>query len=422
MKRIPILVVALVLLGAGIGSLARSPSGRHVLVLMGDTDGYLSPCGCTKPMTGGIRRRASAVRMLTAGTSSTVLENGGLVSGSGRQDHLKAEALAEALRQMGVTAANITYSEAKLGAGLIQSMRNLAGEIFVQSNLKPSETNSLPAFTASGPFLIGGISRGHEAIARTLGEASMSNDEAAKHLVEEAEQLGLSPMLMVSDGEQEARRLAKAVPGLRFIQYRSTGKPLAEPIREGNAILLSPGESGKHVLSCVIEDGKLVSYRPVELTPDFKDDQAVSRVYSAYLSRVDSENLLEKIPRTKSPSFAGTPACIKCHAQAGEVWTGSAHARALKTLEEEGHGRDPDCVGCHVVALKASGGFRSASETPELANVGCESCHGPGAAHAAEPKQFKMGKAGPESCAACHVPAHSPGFDFAEYWKRIRHQ
>lgn len=412
----PALLAGIVAMG-----LSSPPSANHVLVLMGDTDGYLSPCGCTKPMTGGIRRRATAVRSLTSGQDATVLENGGLIHGSGRQDHLKAEALAESLRHMGVTAANLTPSEAGLGAGLLQSLQNLAGEVFVQSNLRESATLSTPAFRISGPLLVGGASSGHARIARSIGETSEGNDRAAERLIEAAQESGKFPVLMLHDGRAEAERLATAFPKLGLIQFRSTGRPLAEPIVIGTTWLVSPGEKGKFVLRVLFEDGKPAAYSPVELGPDFADDPTVSRVYRRYLAQVEREDLLGKLPRKSAPKYAGTAACTSCHLEAAKVWKNSAHAKALRTLIADGHGRDPDCVSCHVVALDKTTGFQSVKKTPQLANVGCESCHGPGASHVASKGKVRMGRVGEKSCAPCHVPEHSPGFGFAEYWRKIAH-
>jgi hypothetical protein len=412
------LLAASGLFAAGL-STVQSPE-PHVLLLMGDSKGYLAPCGCTKPMTGGIRRRASAVRAFSAGKEATVLESGGLAAGAGRQDHLKAEALAEAVRQMGVHALALTGDEARLGPGGVEAIRNLAGDILVQSNLRESETNPIPRFRASGPFLIGAVSSAHVRIAATLREKSVSNEVAAAELAEEAKAVGKTPILMLADGRDEAERLARAVPGLALIQYRSTARPSRALVRIGATILASPGEKGKHVLRLKFEDGQFKEYAPIELSPEFQDDPAVSRTFRRYLARVDQENLLDSLPRSPGPAFAGNAKCGSCHAGAMKSWLASRHSKALRTLIDEGHGRDPDCVGCHVVGLAKTTGFRSVAKTPQLSNVGCESCHGPGAAHAAKPK-VKMGKVGAKSCASCHVPDHSPGFEFEAYWAKIKH-
>jgi hypothetical protein len=146
-----------------------------------------------------------------------------------------------------------------------------------------------------------------------------------------------------------------------------------------------------------------------------------SQIYSRYLNEVSTEGLLKDFPRVASQAFAGSAKCISCHESEGKIWKESRHADALASLEKDGHGDDPECVSCHVVGLDKSEGFRDRKTTPDLANVGCESCHGAGAAHASGPAKLPMAKVGETSCAPCHVPDHSPGFSFSEYWKKIAH-
>ena len=160
------------------------------------------------------------------------------------------------------------------------------------------------------------------------------------------------------------------------------------------------------------------------LTEDFQDDPDTTQIKLGYLSRVEAENLLAMVPRRPSPNgsaFAGSRACMPCHAQDYRIWQKTAHAKAMQTLVDEKHDKDPECVVCHVVGLDIEGGFQSMEKTPTLKDVGCESCHGPARKHAEDPENNRLGKAGKESCMTCHVPAHSPGFDFDAYWKKIEH-
>src|SRR5690606_37921989 len=120
---------------------------------------------------------------------------------------------------------------------------------------------------------------------------------------------------------------------------------------EGTTTLVSPGERGKHVVMLDFRAGKWQNYRVVRLDPDITDDKLISRMYSAYLKRVDEAGLLDLVPRTEGAAFAGNAVCLSCHADAAKVWEGSKHAHAYETLEHEGHGRDPDCVKCHVTGL-----------------------------------------------------------------------
>ena len=82
-------------------------------------------------------------------------------------------------------------------------------------------------------------------------------------------------------------------------------------------------------------------------------------------------------------------------------------------------------IGCHVVGFEQPGGFCRLADAPTWANVGCESCHGPGAGHIASPgdraawsKRFVANT--PEAvCVGCHNQEHSDQFNFATYRPRI---
>lgn len=78
--------------------------------------------------------------------------------------------------------------------------------------------------------------------------------------------------------------------------------------------------------------------------------------------------------RAGRDDYVGTEVCGGCHAAAYQSWKQSAHARADVVL-----GRSPAarCLGCHTTGEAPAG--------PALAGgVGCEACHGPGAAYAAD--------------------------------------
>lgn len=143
----------------------------------------------------------------------------------------------------------------------------------------------------------------------------------------------------------------------------------------------------------------------------------------AYLDRLVAEDLFAQMPRTPALSgaaYAGSEACAPCHAAAAKVWRASLHARATKTLADAHEDADPECIVCHAVGADREGGFAGAGSTPHLAGVGCESCHGAGAAHVRDPKRA-LGKVGLTVCRTCHVVQHSPRFSPDRYWALVRH-
>ncbi len=91
--------------------------------------------------------------------------------------------------------------------------------------------------------------------------------------------------------------------------------------------------------------------------------------------------------------YVGSKNCKKCHLKQFKSWEATTMATTYEKLKpgeaaeaKTAAGLDPaadyttdqSCVACHVTGMGKPGGFVDMETTPELANVGCESCHGPG--------------------------------------------
>ncbi|MEO2000347.1 MAG: hypothetical protein ABGW75_01880, partial [Pirellulales bacterium] len=80
------------------------PTPRAVLVITGELDGYIEPCGCTgkENQKGGLSRRQNFLTALkSAGWPVVAVDLGGLVKRFGRQAEVKYQSIADGLRQMG---------------------------------------------------------------------------------------------------------------------------------------------------------------------------------------------------------------------------------------------------------------------------------------------------------------------------------
>jgi hypothetical protein len=135
------------------------------------------------------------------------------------------------------------------------------------------------------------------------------------------------------------------------------------------------------------------------------------------------------------PTYVGANKCMICHkgdkhANIWETWEGSAHAKSMDVLKDD-EKTNPECLACHTTGYGEGGYGAEGMAELELGNVGCEACHGPGS----EYKSMKVMKdkdaaiaAGliiptAETCVRCHNEK-SPtfkGFDFDEYWAKIKH-
>lgn len=173
---------------------------------------------------------------------------------------------------------------------------------------------------------------------------------------------------------------------------------------------------------------KNITERTTLLDERIPDDPGVARLVKAAREEITTAQKAQLGPKFLPPAttplaaglFVTSETCGACHSQEFAQWKASGHARAFATLEKRNDHLDPACVRCHTTGYQ-EGGFKQALLTPQLAGVQCESCHGPGQAHIADPlKPYKL-VAGAEGCLNCHSSAHSPNFDFAAYWRKIQH-
>jgi len=142
-------------------------------------------------------------------------------------------------------------------------------------------------------------------------------------------------------------------------------------------------------------------------------DAPLARMRMAQLAGAPVPMLLRK------SGYSGSEACGICHEQEQETWYFTQHASAYDTLVTHGAATDDECVGCHVVGYGEPGGYTDSQQTPELENVGCESCHGRGGPHLSP--DFVKDDDYSTACATCHNPEHSLGFDYATFRPRISH-
>lgn len=126
-------------------------------------------------------------------------------------------------------------------------------------------------------------------------------------------------------------------------------------------------------------------------------------------------------PRSQGNFYLGADWCARCHGEIFEKWRHSRHADAIAILKQQGRQDDFRCLPCHVTGMaigesqrssEIGTGFVSLQQTPHLANVQCEACHGPGKLHSLQPKKHQMLRGDSDACQACHTEETSPGFKY----------
>lgn len=391
---------ALSALAACFGIGASPPDAPDAVVIFtGDIRGYLSPCGCTDPMIGGVERMAGVVRQLQRQPNAVYVDLGNWLEGYDRQEQLKAEALAQTWKTLEPAYLNVSAKDVLLGDGYLSALRGVAGGKMDSSEMK---SDALPgeAFVTHGPVSITGV--------------STARADALEAAVPRAR------VVLVAGSLEEAKR-AEEIGGPGLYVYSLQGDPPSSPTVIDGSTFVTVGDHCRYVGRIELREGKWTAFRLIELGPEHARDLQAIDAYRHYLKRVTQENLLAGVPKARGgATFVGSEACMPCHKAEFDGWKGTLHAEAYKTLQKTGNDRDPECVGCHVVGLEHESGFTSVEKQPAMASVGCESCHGAGSKHIESP-YAAYGAAGEKSCLPCHTTANSPKFAFAEYWKNIEH-
>jgi len=103
----------------------------------------------------------------------------------------------------------------------------------------------------------------------------------------------------------------------------------------------------------------------------------------------DKEAQEKEATPPKGQHYVGKNTCAACHYSMYRVWKHDKHAVGLDILPKKYHG-DPKCLVCHTTGYGEPTGYKDAS-TPQLAGITCESCHGPGSAHAKLAQKLFLG-------------------------------
>lgn len=108
--------------------------------------------------------------------------------------------------------------------------------------------------------------------------------------------------------------------------------------------------------------------------------------------------------------YAWAEACKDCHSAQFQAWSRTKHSTALDRLSNSD--QEKVCIGCHVTGPKTR-----VLDGKRVLNRGiqCEACHGPAAAHVADPNvRTGLVKSPPAStCEECHS---DKGPHFKGFW------
>jgi hypothetical protein len=217
-------------------------------------------------------------------------------------------------------------------------------------------------------------------------------------------------MVLAGDGEKLSDN--QAAPPLARVVYGGTqGKRLGE-VR----VFLGGAGVIQQVVSHLFLDRRYAGEPEMEAL-EIAGNARINDYYRK-LAEEQPAPVTGHVPAAKR--YVGAERCQACHEDDYNTWEATGHQHAMKTLIDGGQEYNPLCVTCHVTGFQEGNGFQNLKATPEFANVQCEACHGPAAAHLEDPSA-PYGATGQPECLTCHTSDNSPEFDYPSYWESVQH-
>jgi 2',3'-cyclic-nucleotide 2'-phosphodiesterase (5'-nucleotidase family) len=176
-------------------------------------------------------------------------------------------------------------------------------------------------------------------------------------------------------------------------------------------------------------DAHTFTVSEVQLGAEIADHAETAKLVAATKAGITESSpspvggFVARIVTDPASPYAGGEACVACHKDQHAQWSTTGHARAWQALVAEDRANDDDCWTCHVTGAGDAGGPVTPSSSGPFRDVQCESCHGAGRAHIADPPGTKLVAQVPvETCKTCHDGERDGGrFDPATYLPKVSH-
>jgi hypothetical protein len=110
-------------------------------------------------------------------------------------------------------------------------------------------------------------------------------------------------------------------------------------------------------------------------------DELASSVPEIPLKNAMGEKAYNDAMNSNKYSYVGNSKCRLCHRNFFLGRKKDPHDHAMESLAISNNEKNSHCLMCHSTGHKMPSGFVDMEQTPRLANVQCEGCHGPGNVH-----------------------------------------
>jgi len=442
-----VLLIAILLLFATACQKSSSPLALDLPIYFTcDTHGRLEPCGCFTGQFGGLTR-LKTVLDAEASVDALRLDVGDAAAGREDYDLIEYRYMLQAFAAMHYDALNVGGREAQFTAAQLRGMKSNSPVPIISANLL-DKTSRQPIFDSwrivqRGAFRVAMIGVLDPVAAENPGDGLAVGDmeSAIERCLAQLQGKADLIVLVAFADEAALTRLAQEFYECKVILGGKVSQPAQELVRQNRSLIYFVTNESRALgilrLRLARDMPLAVTGNEIRLLHDkIPQNASFHQLMQRYREEIRHTRLAADDPNGLSSdavpgvrtlaSYVGSEQCLTCHSNAAKVWKDSQHAHAFATLMAPKADADPKCIGCHTIGFGRFSGYRREFGEARLANVGCESCHGPGSLHVRQRQgdrtiNFTFRPLGAGDCAKCHFGEFSRPFDWDQFWPAIQH-
>ena len=242
-------------------------------------------------------------------------------------------------------------------------------------------------------------------------------------------------VVLMHEGPGDAKKIVDELPGMDVVIVGHNPGYLFNPDRVGQTLIVRPGNRGQYlaVLELTLDaEKRVVDYngegKPLgdAVIKDPIFDSEITAYEEDWNNRKRTENRKSAAKAAViqgTEKYVGDDVCARCHMDIYTKWSKTAHAHAYQTLVADSKQNVGECVSCHVTGYGEPTGYEftveenrkkdvvtGLTDTANLRNVQCESCHGMGTFHGTT---VMVKTPSEETCRNCHIGEFAKSFDYA---------
>ncbi len=348
--------------------LANLGNPAAVLVLTGEMDGYLEPCGCTDGQIGGLLRRYDFFERLRKQNwpvasidLGSLTKDPAVARGGFEQAKYKFDYSIKALKLLDYSAVALSAEDMKVGVAeaLALFLSSLGDKTKIVVANVPAPAGFESMFQTSMVVPAGPVKVGVTAVIDPKALESLNDpdkglvteklkrpSDVLPGVLAELEPKSDYQVLMVQGPPALAKSLAEAYPGFDIVvatsEYLDPLKPDPEMLNGGKTMLVTVGHRGKKVgvFGFYPGESERQRYYPVTLGTRYDGPATAMKklIEDDYRNFLRQMQVVENIPRrdyvssVSGATFVGVNNCKSCHPNTYLKWSTTKHAQAFEAL------------------------------------------------------------------------------------------